>query len=259
MRKINEIILHCTATESGKHYTVYDIDRWHKQRGFMGIGYHYVIYVDGSVHKGRKDSVIGAHCSGHNANSIGVAYVGGLLNNRPSNTLNYKQIDSLRRLLSCLMQQYLLAPSAVHLHSEYANKACPCFSRSYMYHVLLNSSTVMLSSKSPECRELFTDTTAQHNIKTMKNTSLFFGSFFWAMPKERTLSVTAWRDLWRVGFRMASYVRILATRARIYACVCGKDTLILPFMQLINSVCNLRDSCRFIINNISKERCVLSL
>lgn len=257
MRKINEIILHCTATEVGKSYTVYDIDRWHKQRGFMGIGYHYVIYIDGTVHKGRNDAVIGAHCSGHNANSIGVAYVGGLLNNKPFNTLNYKQIDSLRSLLARLMQYYRLDSSAVHLHSEYANKACPCFTRSYMLSVLLNSSPLMLSSKSSECRELFTFNT-EHN-KSMKNTSLFFGSFFWAMPKERTAVVTAWRDLWRFGFRMALHSRILAARACIYARVCGKNTRILYPMQIINLVSYLCDLYKYTTNNISKERCVLSL
>ena len=49
MRKINEIIVHCSATPAGKPYTVEDIDKWHRQRGFDGIGYHFVVYLDGSV------------------------------------------------------------------------------------------------------------------------------------------------------------------------------------------------------------------
>lgn len=66
MRKINEIIVHCSATPEGKDYTAQDITRWHKARGFKTIGYHYVVYRDGSVHAGRAESKVGAHCYGHN-------------------------------------------------------------------------------------------------------------------------------------------------------------------------------------------------
>ena len=72
MRTINEIIVHCTATPEGKDYTVDDITRWHKERGSKTIGYHYVVYRDGSVHEGRPLAEVGAHCKGHNAHSIGV-------------------------------------------------------------------------------------------------------------------------------------------------------------------------------------------
>ena len=64
MRKITEIIIHCSATIEGKDYTVADIDRWHRARGFRKIGYHYVIYRDGSIHAGRPISETGAHCAG---------------------------------------------------------------------------------------------------------------------------------------------------------------------------------------------------
>ena len=54
MRKIKEIIIHCSATREGRDYTVADIDRWHRERGFFCIGYHFVIYRDGSIHVGRS-------------------------------------------------------------------------------------------------------------------------------------------------------------------------------------------------------------
>lgn len=73
MRKITEIIIHCSATPEGKDYTVVDIDRWHKAKG-----YHFVIYRDGSIHVGRSKSETGAHCTGHNTISIGICYIGGL-------------------------------------------------------------------------------------------------------------------------------------------------------------------------------------
>lgn len=78
MRKIKEIIIHCSATREGRDYTVADIDRWHRERGFFCIGYHFVIYRDGSIHVGRSVEEVGAHCKGHNTVSIGVCYIGGL-------------------------------------------------------------------------------------------------------------------------------------------------------------------------------------
>lgn len=55
-----------------------EIRKWHKARGFKDIGYHYVIHLDGRVENGRNIEAVGTHCEGHNANSIGVVYVGGL-------------------------------------------------------------------------------------------------------------------------------------------------------------------------------------
>lgn len=78
MRQINKIIMHCTASREGQPLTVADIDKMHRARGWNGIGYHYVVYADGSVHKGRSVEKAGAHVSGHNADSIGICYVGGL-------------------------------------------------------------------------------------------------------------------------------------------------------------------------------------
>lgn len=127
MRRLIEIIVHCTATPEGKDYTVEDIRLWHKKRGFSDIGYHYVIYLDGSVHEGRPIEKVGAHCSGHNANSIGIVYVGGLdKDGNPKNTLTPRQEESLYNLIVELMKKY---PSIASVcgHRAYAAKACPCF------------------------------------------------------------------------------------------------------------------------------------
>lgn len=126
MRTINEIILHCSATQESRDYTVADIERWHKQRGFKMIGYHYVVYRDGSIHQGRPLEMVGAHCTGHNAQSIGICYIGGLdAAGRPKDTRTAQQREALRSLVRALQQQYPLA--TVHGHREFANKACPCF------------------------------------------------------------------------------------------------------------------------------------
>ncbi|GAB6122260.1 N-acetylmuramoyl-L-alanine amidase [Dysgonomonas termitidis] len=126
MRKIDKIILHCSATKEGQHFTVEDIDRWHRDRGFAKIGYHHVIYLDGTVHNGRDESLIGAHCLGHNATSIGVCYIGGLdAKGNPKDTRTEAQAVALAGLVDDLKVRFPLAK--VHGHNEFAAKACPCF------------------------------------------------------------------------------------------------------------------------------------
>ncbi len=127
MRKITEIILHCSATPEGRDYTVADIDRWHRARGFTKIGYHYVIYRDGSVHIGRPVREVGAHCKGHNQLSIGVCYIGGLSadGKHPKDTRTPEQRDSLLALIDQLKEDH--PGIVIHCHNEFANKACPSF------------------------------------------------------------------------------------------------------------------------------------
>lgn len=127
MRKINKLIIHCSATPEGRAVSVSDITRWHRERGFRTIGYHYVIYLDGSVHAGRPVSEEGAHCLGQNRNSIGICYIGGLdaKSLLPKDTRTEAQKDALRHLVGNLRKEY---PGAtLHGHSEFAAKACPCF------------------------------------------------------------------------------------------------------------------------------------
>ena len=126
MRPVNKIIIHCSATPAGHNVSVRDIDRWHRRRGFACIGYHYVIYLDGTVVEGRPIEKPGAHCRGHNADSIGVCYIGGLdADFRPKDTRTPQQKESLCRLIADLTARF---PGAtVHGHNEYAAKACPSF------------------------------------------------------------------------------------------------------------------------------------
>lgn len=126
-RAINEIIVHCTASYEGNAMTVEQIRRMHvRERGWSDIGYHYVVYLDGSIHNGRDVNIAGAHCAGHNSHSIGVVYVGGLAKNgKPADTRTAAQKAALLKLLRKLKQLYPKA--TIHGHREYAAKACPCF------------------------------------------------------------------------------------------------------------------------------------
>ena len=127
MRELKRIIIHCTATPEGKHFDVATIRRWHvKDRGWKDIGYHYVIYLDGSVHEGRPVEQAGAHTSGHNADSIGIVYVGGCdAKMKAKDTLNEAQETAMVNLIKALREQH--GELSLHVHNEYAAKACPSF------------------------------------------------------------------------------------------------------------------------------------
>ena len=126
MRTITEIIIHCTATRPNAICTVESIRRYHSSLGWRDIGYHYVIYPDGSVHAGRPVEEPGAHTEGHNAHSIGIAYVGGIdANGRPADTRTPLQRLALLQLVQDLMEEHNV--TSIHGHNEFANRTCPCF------------------------------------------------------------------------------------------------------------------------------------
>ena len=133
MRKINKIIIHCSATIEGQSITADTIDQWHKKRGWRGIGYHYVIGLDGLIEYGRMVDEIGAHVKSMNADSIGICYIGGLdADKEPKDTRTLEQKESLLDLLKTLKR---LRPAAtIHGHNEFANKACPCFNVKKEYY-----------------------------------------------------------------------------------------------------------------------------
>lgn len=127
MRKINEIILHCSATKEGQDIKADTIRKWHLARGFNDIGYHYVIDLDGKIEVGRPEDKAGAHTTGHNANSIGICYIGGL-------DKKGKAKDTRTEAQKYTMLNLVIALSLMHRgitkvtgHKRYANKACPCF------------------------------------------------------------------------------------------------------------------------------------
>lgn len=125
-REVDKIIIHCTATPENRQVTVEDVTKWHKVRGFKTIGYHYIIGINGEIWEGRPLEEEGAHCKGHNKNSIGIAYVGGLDNQKnPKDTRNDKQKNAMYTLVAELLNKYPKAK--LHCHNEFANKACPSF------------------------------------------------------------------------------------------------------------------------------------
>ena len=133
-KKIRYLIVHCTATAEGKDFHAHDVDRWHKAQGWDGIGYHYLVCLDGSVEKGRPETKVGAHCTGYNSMSLGICYVGGLASDgrTPKDTRTTAQKAALRALLKRLKKKYPKTRIVGHHHLN-KGKACPSFDADQEY------------------------------------------------------------------------------------------------------------------------------
>lgn len=127
MRKINKIIIHCSATKPGHNVTVHDVRRWHIEKGWSDIGYHFFIERDGTIQFGRPVAQIGSHVKGHNKDSIGICVAGGLdYDGEPSGDYyTPEQWESLERLVRMCKAKHTRA--ATHGHNEFSDKECPCF------------------------------------------------------------------------------------------------------------------------------------
>ena len=129
MRKINLIVIHCSATRSNQQYTVDRLrddhnDRFHGQ----GIGYHYYITRDGEVYQTRSEEEVGMHAVHYNAHSIGICYEGGLdEKGHEADTRTPEQRASLIALLRSLKADYPTAEIVGHCELKGVHKACPCF------------------------------------------------------------------------------------------------------------------------------------
>lgn len=128
-KKTTEITMHCAATPEGKDYTVETINKWHNDRSFNGIGYHYVIYRDGSIHRGRPEEVVGAHCVSTNSKAIGICYIGGCAadGKTAKDTRTDAQKQAQYELIEELLKKYNLTINDVKGHRDYDPKACPSY------------------------------------------------------------------------------------------------------------------------------------
>lgn len=127
-RKINMIVLHCSATRENQNFTIEQLEACHKARGFRTIGYHFYITKDGTLYPGRPESQIGAHAKGYNAHSIGICYEGGLdAHGRSKDTRTEAQKITMEELLRSLLVDYPDAEIVGHRDLPGVHKDCPCF------------------------------------------------------------------------------------------------------------------------------------
>lgn len=127
MRKINKIILHCSATPPTMDIGVNVIREWHLDRGFTDVGYHWVIMRNGTLEKGRPEVEMGAHAKGHNEDSVGVCLVGGVNDlNEPDANYTLAQYSTLSFLFRHLKLKYNNPAILGHRDLSGTGKACPC-------------------------------------------------------------------------------------------------------------------------------------
>lgn len=128
--RTDHIVVHTAATRPSMDIGAAEIRRWHLQRGWLDIGYHYVIRRDGTVEEGRPRDAIGAHVSGHNTDSIGICLVGGVSEKDvkvPENNYTKAQMEALHGLLETLKTVFPKADIRGHRDFPGVAKACPCF------------------------------------------------------------------------------------------------------------------------------------
>lgn len=121
------LVVHCAATKPTMDIGLREIRQWHRERGWLDIGYHFVIRRDGTVETGRPKGVIGAHVEGHNYESLGICMAGGIdQSGKPENNFTPAQFESLRALLDTLKADYPSARIVGHRDLD-SKKACPSF------------------------------------------------------------------------------------------------------------------------------------
>ena len=136
MRKINEIIIHCTATRpdwwtgTSAQVKTNEVRNWHTSKGWSDIGYHYLIDRDGTVVTGRPLDRTGAHVKGHNTGTVGISLFGGFGGSAGDSFADNFTEDQERALLDLIAKLKADYPSITKIsgHNQYAAKACPCFS-----------------------------------------------------------------------------------------------------------------------------------
>lgn len=125
---VRYLVVHCSATQAKSDIGVKEITRMHRERGFLTIGYHFVIRRNGTIEKGRALDAIGAHAEGWNSRSLGICLVGGLDSNmKAQDNFTDDQFASLASLLQELRQGFPKASVLGHRDLPNVKKDCPCF------------------------------------------------------------------------------------------------------------------------------------
>lgn len=125
---VEKVIVHTSATPPSMDIGVETISRWHRERGWLAIGYHDVIRRDGTHEKGRPIHKPGAHTEGYNLNSVGICLVGGVDEmGDPEDNFTEAQFETLRKLAVSRLRMFGLEPEDLVGHNELAATKCPVF------------------------------------------------------------------------------------------------------------------------------------
>ena len=134
-RTITRIVIHCSVTPLGRHHDAKDIHRWHLERGWPGIGYHYVMMTSGEIQQGRSIHYTPAQARGYNVGALAAVVIGGTNDEHvvTENAFTADQMLSLESLVKELHKMYPEAEIVGHRDLPYVNKACPCLEVSDIY------------------------------------------------------------------------------------------------------------------------------
>lgn len=134
--KVHTAIIHCAYTPPEMDIGAAEIDVWHRERGFSGIGYHHVVRRSGATEAGRALNRQGAHCKGHNKGTWGVCLVGG--KSRGGECEDNFTSQQFMSLLS-ILRVYRGINSKLEIvgHNHFApDRGCPCFDwQEWLYRV----------------------------------------------------------------------------------------------------------------------------
>ena len=134
-KSTNYIVIHCSQTKPSMDIGAKEIDRWHRERGWLKIGYGTVIKRDGTIEQGREDDEVQAAVKGYNHTSFNLCLVGGAKEEdwkQPDDNFTGEQWESLKKELTRLVIKYPDAKIVGHRDLD-DKKFCPSFDvRNYL-------------------------------------------------------------------------------------------------------------------------------
>lgn len=158
-KSTNRIVLHHAAASVCDAKKIHE---WHLNRGFSGIGYHFLVRKDGTIERGRAENLVGAHVEGHNRDSIGICFEG----NFETETMGEAQKNAGSELVEYLKKKYSI--STVVRHKDLAATACP--GKNFPFEEMLQG--IKTETKQPE-------QVAQNEQKTQEGNNKLVEDGYW--------------------------------------------------------------------------------
>jgi len=147
------IILHHAAASQ---CSADDIDKWHKQKDYSCIGYHFFIKKNGTIYRGRQENAIGAHAYQNNYNSIGICFEGDFEKEQMTDA----QVEAGKELVAYIKNKYGI--SKVQKHSDVCSTSCP--GKNFRFDEIANSTVKNVNTFVEVKKE------ARGNVATIQST-----------------------------------------------------------------------------------------
>lgn len=141
MAKLNNLVIHCTATPEGRKVSSQEIRAWHTNpvskggRGWKQVGYTDLFHLDGTTERmvaNNEDANVDSWeitngATGYNNTSRHVVYVGGVARDgkTPKDTRTSGQLKAMEAYVKDFHRRF---PGVKIIgHNQVAAKACPSF------------------------------------------------------------------------------------------------------------------------------------